>query len=309
MSRLAIDRRLFIVGVPRSGTTLVQSLLAAHSEVTSFTESHFFSRHFKALFTQRPEGSTAILTRDPAPRLRDFLAENGWREDDENSSGTSAVDRGLEGLPPRLLLPFRTRPVARHLLRTLDELALLRGKSTWVEKTPRHLRYIPFLEKLLDGEPGTHFVHVIRGGLETVASLHAASQNWERPYDLEACVERWNADVAFSLSRARMQGDKRTADASGPDHFIVYEQLTAQPSVTLERLLADLGLAWEPEIFDQHRQGSERLITREETWKANVEREVSRSGTSKQVLTEAQRAHANASLRHDLYRELLERSS
>ena len=43
---MKIERRIFIVGVPRSGTTLLQSLLAAHSELTSFTESHFFSRYF-----------------------------------------------------------------------------------------------------------------------------------------------------------------------------------------------------------------------------------------------------------------------
>ncbi len=42
-----IEGRIFVVGAPRSGTTLVQSLIASHSQVTSFTESHFFSRHFE----------------------------------------------------------------------------------------------------------------------------------------------------------------------------------------------------------------------------------------------------------------------
>ena len=46
MTHSAIERRIFIVGVPRSGTTLVQSLLASHTAMTSFTESHFFRKNF-----------------------------------------------------------------------------------------------------------------------------------------------------------------------------------------------------------------------------------------------------------------------
>ena len=41
-----IQKRIFIVGCPRSGTTLLQSLLLKHNEITSFPESHFFSRTF-----------------------------------------------------------------------------------------------------------------------------------------------------------------------------------------------------------------------------------------------------------------------
>ncbi len=284
-----IERRIFVVGVPRSGTTLVQSLLAAHGAVTSFTESHFFSRHFRAL----PRLASAVLTRDPVPRLREFLVENGV----EPSVAAELEERVAGAVPASLLLPLRTRAVARLLLRVLDELALSRGRSSWVEKTPRHLRYVPFLERL--SGPGSHFVHVVRDGLETVASLHAASQRWERPYDLETCVRRWNADVAFSLSRAGGKG--------GGDCFVLYERLTSDPEATLERLFAGLGLERQPEVLD--RFGSSGLITREETWKAGVDRGVRPSGTSEQVLTEAQRARVRASLRHDLYERLLERTS
>ncbi|MGL4503377.1 MAG: sulfotransferase family protein, partial [Planktothrix sp.] len=37
-----IKNRIFLVGCPRSGTTLLQSLLAAHPQIASFPESHFF---------------------------------------------------------------------------------------------------------------------------------------------------------------------------------------------------------------------------------------------------------------------------
>ena len=86
-----IDMRVFVVGVPRSGTTLLQSLLAAHSRVASFTESHFWSRHFRAL----PRLSSAVLTRDPAPRLREFLDRK--RELDPDDLIEEPVNQQVEG--------------------------------------------------------------------------------------------------------------------------------------------------------------------------------------------------------------------
>ena len=279
-----IRHQIFVVGVPRSGTTLVQSLLAAHSELTSFTESHFFSRCFKPL----PVWPWAILRRDPGPRLREFVLENPDEED-----GSAAPTSELE-VPAGSLLPFKTRDVARRFLTRLNTMAMFRGYSSWIEKTPRHLRYIPFLERL---SVRCRFVHVIREGLEVVASLHTASQSWEHPYDLRTCVARWNADVGFSLRRV----------GRSKDHFVVYEQLTSDPEATLQRLFAGLELDWQPEILDRY--DSSRLVTREETWKAGVDRGVRRSGTSRKVLNKEQRDRVRKALRHDLYTRLVERSA
>ncbi len=273
-----IERRVFVVGVPRSGTTLVQSLLATHSTATSFTESHFFSRHYALL----PLLGTPILTRDPGPRLREFLAENheappaaaSWFETG-GASGASAS------------LPFRTRPAARQFLRVLDEVAVRRGRSCWIEKTPRHLRYVPLVEKVSASDSSTRFVHVIRQGLDVVASLHEASRTWEIPYDLDACVRRWNADAGFSLSRI---GAPR-------DLFVFYEELTARPEAALRRLLAGLGLGWEPEILEEFGRTSGRLITSEEAWKRGVDRGICRSPTSGGALGPTEREQVIQSLR------------
>lgn len=286
-----IDRRIFVVGVPRSGTTLVQSLLAAHSKVASFTESHFFSRHF--FNHQRKRLSllsslVPILIRHPLPRVREFLTEN----DATSSENVAEILTGLERLPPAPLLPLRSRAVARRLLQLLDELALRQDASTWVEKTPGHLPYIPFLERLSTPDRPMDFVHVVRDGLEVVASLHKASQNWERPYDLDTCVRRWNMDLGMSLRRV------------GKDHFVFYEELTARPEATMQRLLLDLDLPWEPEILDRYAESSRQLITPDETWKANVDRKLRPSATSKLALSEEQRKQVASSLQHDLYTRL-----
>ena len=288
MSGAPGTRRLFVVGVPRSGTTLLQSLLAAHSTMTSFTESHLFDRHFSHL----PLVATPVLTRNPSPRLREFLAEN----DERPPNAACWFDRtGRWALAARPLLPFQTRPVARRLLRVLDELAERRSRSGWIEKTPRHLRYIPLIEAASrPGEPA-RFVHVIRRGLEVVASLQEASKSWERPYDLDACVRRWNAEVGLSLGRLD----------SPRDHFVFYEELTARPEPTLRRLFGDLGLGWEPDILERYGHTLETLMTGEETWKTDGDRPIEPSGTSDRALTPEERERAVRSLRQDLYDDLL----
>lgn len=287
MNRPAIERQIFIVGVPRSGTTLVQSLLAAHSGMTSFTESHFFDRYFLHL----PVLSSPILTRNPAPRVQEFLAENGEKPG-EAALWFGRMNRWAQGMRP--LLPLQTRPVARQLLRVLDELAQSRGTANWIEKTPRHLHFIPFLEKVGSDASRPHFVHIVRDGMEVVASLLEASQGWERPYDLDTCIQRWNSDVALSLSRL----------TSPHDHFVFYEELTSRPEPILRQLLGELGLEWEPEILDSYGRTIDRLVTSAEPWKADFDRPIHRSATSGRVLNTAQRNRIRQTLHHDLYRRL-----
>lgn len=279
----------------------MQSLLAAHSELTSFTESHFFDRYFTCF----PGRALPLLVRNPAPRVQEFLLEND-EEPTEASRWFQASFRARFQakwpLASKPLLPLQTRSVARRLLLVLDQLTLRRGNAGWVEKTPRHLRYIPLLESLTSTAPSprgrTDFVHVIRNGLEVVASLQKASQAWERPYDVAACVERWNADVGFSLGRF----------GKPTDHFVFYEELTARPEAAMSQLCAHLGLDWEPEILQRQGDDSQRLVTREETWKEDIGRTIRPSETSVQSLTAEQRAWALQSLRHEQYEELAKRA-
>ena len=285
-----IERRIFVVGVPRSGTTLVQSLLAAHSQVTSFTESHLFSRHF-ALWGPfaRP-----VLVRDPAPRLVEFLEEN----DAGPVPGPATSRDDLTRLsPPWWLRPIRTRRVAAQLLRVFDQLAAVRGHRTWVEKTCRHLRYMPYLERLLGPTALPHVVHVIREGPAVVASLHAASQHWERPYGLSECAQRWNDDVTFSLGRA----------GSPNDHFVFYTDLTTHPRQTLEPLLAALGLAWEPGLLEDYRATARRLVAPGETWKDDVDRDIKPSPVSGRLLTPSQRRQVAGLIDGTLYERVHKR--
>jgi hypothetical protein len=280
-------RRIFVVGYPRSGTTLVQGLLAAHDALTSFTESHFFWKHF----TRAPWLPTT-LNADPAGRVRAFLAENGEAPTPASAWFESGGRASLRVSPLR---PLRTTRVARQLLLVLDELALRRGRPGWVEKTPMHLYFVPFIERVSRPGPGVRFVHVIRDWLEAAASLHAASRTWERHYTLEQCASRWNGDVALSLRRA----------GSPADHFVFYEDLVARPDAELRRLLAALDLPWQADLLERHARGAPRLATALEPWKATGGAPgIRASGAPARALTGGQRDRLARLLRQETYAEL-----
>ena len=289
------ERRIFVVGVPRSGTTLVQSLLAAHDEVASWIESHFFDRLFR-LVPGLP--SRALLVRDPEPEVRAFLqaVDESWDDGDV---------RWAETLPGwRLRTPVLwSDGTARSLVEIYDDLAACQGCPTWVEKTPAHLRYVPFLERLLADDPSAdavdlRFVHVIRDGLETVASLHAASKQWERAYGVDECVRRWNREVTLSLARA---GSKR-------DVFVFYEELTSDPETATRKLFEEVGLVWQPDVLQRYGRAASAVTEDSESWKAETGRAIEPSSTSEWNLTDEQRRLAERGLRRDLYDELRRRT-
>lgn len=293
--RPGIERRVFIVGVPRSGTTLLQGMLAAHSEVTSFTESHFFS----VTFYGPPRARYAIVRRDPRARVREFLVENDVDVAAVRDRLGQAVS--LLGLDPSrrrwwdpVVMRLRPGVLAGQLLALLDGISLMNGRRVWVEKTPHNLRFIPLIERISDPVAPTHFVHVLRDGLDVVASLCLASRQWPKPYTVESAVARWNDEIALSLHRIDRPRD----------HFVLYEDLAAEPGPTVRRLLAGLGLAWEPAILTDYGAMAERLTVPRETWKRDVDRAIRPSSSTDSVLSADQKLWARRALRFDVFERL-----
>ncbi|MEM1248294.1 MAG: sulfotransferase [Acidobacteriota bacterium] len=288
---MSIERRLFLVGVPRSGTTLLQSLLAAHSEITSFTESHLLSRHFSLL----PIVGRPVLRSDLGARVRGFLRENGL-EVEQAEAWAESFDR-LGGLGREL----RTEAALREVVALFDRLCRERGSRTWLEKTPRHLRFVPATEDALDPDlrRTVETIHLVRRPLETVASLHLAARDWPEPYSLEECVARWDEDVAFTLE----QLDRPR------QHLVLYEELCERPEATLRSLLDALGLAWQSALLEEFASQAKGLVLAEESWKDDVARPLEASSRSVEKLSPARRAEIEESVDHGLYERAYDRAT
>ena len=120
-----VSGRFFLVGCPRSGTTLLQSLLNAHAEIASFPESNFFNMVSK---WRSPIGIASLTNREKK-RITNFLTDIG-RPD-------------LDDLIPKKALTYRT--YIDSFIMVLDLLTIEQGAKYWLEKTPAHLYRIDLI--------------------------------------------------------------------------------------------------------------------------------------------------------------------
>lgn len=226
-------RRIFVVGSPRSGTTLVQSILASHPSVWSLPETHFFVR----VVAGRRRRLLGLAAGDGASALADVA----------RLAGTTTFGR------PRLPT---IRAHARAFVSTLDAAALHAGYDTWVEKTPDHLHHVAMIESCV---PGARFVHVVRNGADVVASVVAVAlehpELWGGRRSIRHAAAIWTSDVGITAR-----------DAHPPNHVVVrYEQLI-EDGGSLGGVWKQLGLS-EPPVEERK---TEAILTADEPWKNSV---------------------------------------
>ena len=247
MPHNTIASRLFVVGCPRSGTTLLQSFLAAHPAVHSFPETAVFGRLLAAGAKNQPPTNPADRIQAARARAIGFLDSVGRRD--------------LEGLIPEHALSVAD--FSRAFVAVLDRITLDAGKSVWLEKTPRHLAVVGEIRGLV---PGARFIYVLRDGRQNVASLYEAARQYPNVWwqqgadDLEKAVKRWNK----SVSHARMlRGD---ADV----RVVRYERVVSDTESELRDICAFVGLPFAPEMIERRAEAALGIVTDAEPWKAGV---------------------------------------
>ncbi|MGC9503574.1 sulfotransferase family protein, partial [Baaleninema sp.] len=207
----AIQGRVFVLGCPRSGTTLLQALMTAHPDVTSFPETLFFMKAFgrveHRIFGTSPEGirETVADWRDSWLLARDILPKRyRHRVAKRMQQFLADIDReDLLSLMPRE--SSSSREWVNGFVHLMDRVTIDRGKSVWLEKTPYHLYYIDRIQHYL---PDARFIHIVRNGIDVVASLYDAAQKYlgedigatqthiNSYLDMDKCIQQWNRAVA-----------------------------------------------------------------------------------------------------------------
>ncbi|MCX7513942.1 sulfotransferase family protein [Frateuria hangzhouensis] len=282
-----------VVGCPRSGTTLLQSTLAAHPDVFSTPETHFFAdaigQRAERLFALPPSGWRERQRR----RLRQWRAQLGLIHPRGARRRLCSFLRhgGGEDLlfrvPP---MPLFLAPLARLYAELGDELARRDGRRLWLEKTPGHLHYLDAIEQYL---PDIKVICVVRSAPDNIASMYDVAtrypDRWRREYrTVEGCVGRWIASARAAEAQAHRGGRM----------FLAYEELAANPAGTLERVCAFLGLTFEPAMIEQRGATYDRIVGDHEPHKQNVRETIgSRNGTKfSRLFTPSQQAHIVAAL-------------
>ncbi len=259
---------IFIVGCARSGTTLLQSLLASHPDIASFPESKFFVD----LVRMPAEKSRRYAFGIVAPQLRSTM--ESFLDEVEHPD----LKRKLPRLPLIGLY-------VRSFKEILAELTRLQGKSIWLEKTPEHLHRLKYIEMYM---PEAKIIHIIRSGVDVVASLYDIAQrypqHWGNTFStVDSCIQRWTDDVAIT---------HRYLDRH--NHTLVhYEQLVGNPADEVKRLCQFIGVTFDDHMIENYRKTSSQLVRSRETWKASNQQAIQNTNSQKflSVFTPEQQAH------------------
>lgn len=233
-------KRIFIVGCPRSGTTLLQSLIACSPEIMTFQETFLFSRTFSSKIPFN------LPIRSPYKEAKRVLNDGGFADKLSPSSSHWL------GWPI-------SQSISRYLLKTLDNIAIAHDKDGWLEKTPRHLYSIDVINSAANLEP-VNFVHILRDGVQVAASIANASKSWKKTNMASDALTRWEKDMA--ISRRYLNKENH--------YFIGYESLVADPTSVILELAKTLDLELEKSHLKNRHEVMKKIIHRDEKWKADT---------------------------------------
>ena len=287
-----INQRIFVVGCPRSGTTLLQSYLAAHDDMLSSPEVNFVNgvvgNEWRRVNGRKPPGSRL---RDWRELVREWLGL-------ANRTVISRLEYLLRHVPDDdLLAELRTRRrwpytfagAIRLLVAMLDSLAVARGKTGWLEKSPAQFAYVRYVFRYV---PGARVIHIVRNGTDVVASLQDAArkypeQMWAPYHDLDLCIDTWNRAVT-SISRWRAH----------PRHMVIrYELLLENPEAMLPDVCASVGLTYSQAMIDRRPEVAKELKASDEPWKDAVTAAVRKpQARFDELFTAEQAAHIRSRL-------------
>jgi hypothetical protein len=241
---MSSDRPVFVVGCPRSGTTMLSLMIHAHPRLAMPPESRFLIK------TWRKREKFGDLS---TPEQRLALAKSCVR------TGSKVRDMGLD--PDETLEAILAAPptIGSAFGTVFKMFADKHGAARWGDKRPAYYQEVDVLLRLF---PDAQIVHIVRDGRANVASLK--KMPWW-PYDSIGSMASWSqAEFCSQRNTKRLPKDVF--------HVIRYESLVADPEPVLRELCAFLEEDFVPAML----QPSEvrDVVPEKKTWHVNLNQSV-----------------------------------
>lgn len=265
---------IFVVGMPRSGTTLLAMLLNGHPSIRISPETHFLEYLLKTPVwpKQLLKYNTALTERVMTQQLSRKFLNRYFREVVQPEFGFNEEILGGGAVPQSL-------PTGREFFVNLLSLdAENYGKSIWGEKTPRHLFYVPTLKAMF---PGAKIIHVVRDPRAVLVSHRVA---WPDNRS-QGSVEVGAHCLAWLL---HMRASATFHEMFPSDYLeLPYESLLSNPEGTLLELCAFLGVEYDERMLDYDARRPKNFDANREPWKIKALEPIDRSRANawKEVLS------------------------
>jgi hypothetical protein len=208
---------LIVLGVRRSGTTLLRVILDRSPSIAIPDESYFVPQ---------------LAERHRGPIDADAFA------DDLSRIGTlSDWDVDLREVRARLRDGMTPGDAIAVVFETY---AAGRGKPRWGDKTPMYMQYLPQIDRLF---PEAVYLHLIRDGRDAATSFLAmpggiVTETWAHPSTPAGFACQWRTEVEAARALGSRVGASRYRE-------VRYEALVADPKQQVEAICEFAGLHYE----------------------------------------------------------------
>lgn len=227
---------VFIVGCPRSGTTLLRRMVDAHPRVAIIPEIGWLARSY-----ERRDGVDSAGNVEPS-LVADLFSRGSMGRYSSLPVPLEELERRISddaGLSYRDLVTLLFDRYGEH-----------RGKPLVGNKTVDHALSLGTLHELF---PEARMVHLIRDGRDVAMS----AIDWRRAGKLADRFSTWRAEpigTALCWWEWHVEMARQDGLPLGPDRYVEmrYEALVGDPRVELTRLCAFLGIEYSESMVHFH---------------------------------------------------------
>jgi hypothetical protein len=228
----------FVLGSPRSGTTLLRLMLTSHPHLAVPPECGYIQwlyprfGHWTATEFSRPDARRSF-----ASAVLECRKFDGWR------LGAPALELTLRD-PSVVDYASACASIHRQHARQHGKPRALLG-----DKNNYYLQHIELLHRLY---PTARFLHIVRDGRdvlcsyrEVMASQSASPYRPKLPQSVESVASAWREDLQHISSALAWLPKGQLME-------LRYEDLCTQPQTTLEPVCAHLGVPYSRDLLDFH---------------------------------------------------------
>jgi hypothetical protein len=237
----ALKKTLFLIGVGRSGTTLLQSMLHAHPEIQFSTETHFIKRYV------RPEIEKGEYNRNNPEKLISALHKDTNLKDFAERI-SEVVREGLIDSGEQYL----TVSVFKNLINGNEKI------KYFGDKDPMNVNFLSAIKK---GFSSAKIIHIIRDPRDVISSR--IKSGWGKGKST-----LWHTtEYKYSINKARSEGSRLFKD----NYIEVrYESLLSETEFELKRICSFLDISFDKKMLSHFVFADSLLRQDEMSWKENV---------------------------------------
>ncbi len=236
-----MNRPIFIVGPPRSGTTLTAQILGRHSKIFMPGETHFFHDVYaRRIMLGNPDTDAGI--ENIVQRLKSLYARYNEPKDQER------IDRLFTDQDIGKSFRVRCRNYSDVMSHFMEVQMKAEGKERWGNHTPKDLFHV---DEIMNYYPHAKIIVCVRDVRDFLVSYR---DKWRATteYHVERIRKLYHPLLTSILWKTCIRQIQRIQGRISPENLVIvkYEDLVSETERVVRELCSYIGETFERQMLD-----------------------------------------------------------